>query len=266
MLSIAAFETLKNRVICTDAMTLLKSLPSTSVDAVITDPPYGNTDLEFDKPIDLPEFWVEVQRVLKSPHSPVVIFSQQPFTADLIISNRDSWRMEIVYEKAMATGFLNAKSHPLRCHELIEIFSLKRAYYNPVFEESYQKVASIQNREGRADHYEMHRRAPYTDDGKRYPRSVWKFAQRDTAFEQTKSNHPTEKPVALMMRLVETFCPVGGLVLDPYAGSDSTLVAARRLQREFIGCDKDRIWARNAASRVVVPQTDIMFLAAMESA
>lgn len=262
MLSQRAFNTLLDRIICADALAFLRGLPNESVDAVITDPPYGLTDLSFDKPINLPEFWCEVKRVLRSPSSPVVVFSQQPFTTDLIISNRDWWKMEIVYEKSMPVGYLNANRRPLQCHELIEVFSDRGAYYNPVFEETSALVSTVKQRNGAADHYNAHvRSGGYDDIGKRYPRSVWKFAQRNTAFENTKTNHPTEKPLPLMRRLIETFCPEGGLILDPYAGSGSTLVAALVLGRRYIGCDISQEYVALANRRLERPYMQDMFLA-----
>jgi DNA modification methylase len=52
--------------------------------------------------------------------------------------------------------------------------------------------------------------------------------------------HPTQKPVGSMKPLIEAFCPTGGIVLDPFAGSGSTLVAARETRRRFIGIELDR--------------------------
>jgi DNA modification methylase len=51
--------------------------------------------------------------------------------------------------------------------------------------------------------------------------------------------HPTQKPVSSLRPLVETFCPAGGLVLDPFCGSGSTLVAAQKLDRNYLGIEID---------------------------
>jgi site-specific DNA-methyltransferase (adenine-specific) len=62
--------------------------------------------------------------------------------------------------------------------------------------------------------------------------------------------HPTQKPVESLKPLVEAFCPQGGVVLDPFAGSGSTLVAARDLERHFIGIELDAEHYRTASKRL----------------
>lgn len=51
--------------------------------------------------------------------------------------------------------------------------------------------------------------------------------------------HPTQKPINILQPLIEAFCPLGGIVLDPFCGSDSTLVAARRAGRSSVGIEID---------------------------
>jgi len=51
--------------------------------------------------------------------------------------------------------------------------------------------------------------------------------------------HPTEKPIQVLLPLIETFCPFGGLVLDPFAGSGSSLLAAKALGRNYLGVELD---------------------------
>jgi site-specific DNA-methyltransferase (adenine-specific) len=62
--------------------------------------------------------------------------------------------------------------------------------------------------------------------------------------------HPTQKPVQALMPLVETFCKPGGIVLDPFCGSGSTLLAARNLGRAFVGIELDGGHYLTACSRV----------------
>jgi adenine-specific DNA-methyltransferase len=62
--------------------------------------------------------------------------------------------------------------------------------------------------------------------------------------------HPTQKPTAALAPLISTFCPPGGMVLDPFAGSGSTLVAAKQLGRRFLGFEIDAQHHRTATARL----------------
>src|SRR5688572_12067301 len=94
---------------------LLQMLPDASVDMVLTDPPYAATNLLWDKSFDLAIYWQEVKRILK-PNGVVVMTAIQPFTTDLIISNRSWFRYSLVWVKNAAVGYLNANRQPLRTH------------------------------------------------------------------------------------------------------------------------------------------------------
>jgi site-specific DNA-methyltransferase (adenine-specific) len=65
--------------------------------------------------------------------------------------------------------------------------------------------------------------------------------------------HPTQKPVASLKPLLDTFCPAAGLVLDPFCGSGSTLVAARELGRDYLGMELDGRHHRTATLRLQCP-------------
>jgi site-specific DNA-methyltransferase (adenine-specific) len=62
--------------------------------------------------------------------------------------------------------------------------------------------------------------------------------------------HPTQKPVAVLKPLIEAFCPTGGLVLDPFCGSGSTLAAARAADRDWLGMELDPAYHRVASDRL----------------
>lgn len=111
-----------NTVYNVDALTLLAALPDKSVDAFITDLPYGTTACSWDEIIPFAPMWAEVRRTLK-PRGVFVTTASQPFTSKLVMSNMSMFRYEWIWEKAIASGFLSAKYRPLREHENILIFS-----------------------------------------------------------------------------------------------------------------------------------------------
>jgi site-specific DNA-methyltransferase (adenine-specific) len=62
--------------------------------------------------------------------------------------------------------------------------------------------------------------------------------------------HPTQKPLSVLLPLVETFSPMGGTVLDPFSGSGSSLLAARTLGRSYLGIELDATYHAIAQSRL----------------
>lgn len=241
-----------------DWRVLVEALPDASIDAVIADPPYNLTELDFEQPIDWTAFWEIMPRKLKRSSSPVILFSQQPFTTDLIGSNRKWFRDEIIYEKAMPTGYLNAKKYPLQTHENIIVFAAAAPDYYPQFEES-SEIRFEAVRKDSAEHYNESCINTYKDTGKRYPRSVWRFAQRKSAFKLTETRHRTEKPLGLMERVVLNYTLPDAVVLDCFCGSGSTLEAAHRNGRQFIGCDTSLESVETSRARAGLPVSTLMF-------
>jgi len=68
--------------------------------------------------------------------------------------------------------------------------------------------------------------------------------------------HPTQKPVALLEYLISTLSQHGATVLDPFMGSGSTCVAARRAGRRYIGIEIDRQWYELALQRLADPTSE----------
>ena len=234
-----------------DCFQLLPQIESQSVDAVITDPPYGMTDLFWDTKIDLNRFWQEIERVCRDT-AVIVIFSQQPFTTDLINSNRQWFRYEIIWHKPMAAGWLSAKRRPLRAHENILVFAkrFKGSVYNPQMEAGHKPYVSQHT--GPVALYGRQRNWPSVArsmGGERYPRSVLRFANSG----YTRANprlHPTQKPLTLMQWLVQSYTNPGDLVLDPFMGSGSTGAACLKMGRRFIGIELEAAYFSQAQARL----------------
>lgn len=240
-----------------DALKLLGNMVSQSVDAIIGDPPYTMTELAFDQqPIDWQAFWVQARRVLKYKNSPVILFSQQPFTTDLIMSNRKGYRNEIIYEKTHATGFLNANRRPLQAHENILIFSDSEPEYTAQMESiGTDKKGSVRkSKTSISTHWNEHEAVDYEWTGTRYPRSVWKFANRKQ-FDGGDISHPTQKPVGLMERLMLTYTQAGWLIVDPFCGSGTTGAAAQNTGRDYIMSEIEAKMAAVAQARLMQPFT-----------
>ena len=93
-----------------DCLERMKEIQDGSVDMILCDLPYGTTQCEWDTRIPFEPLWEEYNRIIK-PHGAILLFSAQPFTTDLIVSNRKMFRYEIIWDKITSLGFLNAKKN-----------------------------------------------------------------------------------------------------------------------------------------------------------
>ena len=225
-----------------DAIELLESLPAASVDLVLTDPPYGTTQCAFDTPIDLAALWIAIKRVVK-PAAAIVMTASQPFTTDLIASNRKCFRYEWIWVKSRATGFFDANRKPLKRHESVIVFCERRAPYYPQMEkgEPYIEKRAGQHTPPIYDHETP--RIDTVNSGDRYPTSTLEY-------QAEGGSHPTQKPSALFEYLIRTSTCIGDLVVDPYCGGGTTALAAQRSGRRFICGDRDADYVEVARRRL----------------
>lgn len=238
-----------------DCLEIMKDIPDSSIDMVLTDPPYGTTACKWDSVIPFEPMWEQLKRIVK-PRAAIVLFGAEPFSSVLRVSNLPMFKYDWVWSKSKAVGFVNAKLKPMPKHEIISVFSTgttaNRAKgnmsYNPQGLVTFNKT--VRGRKGKA-----------TDsDGNGYGRPSMKdeVFQEFTNYPTTvlefnnegKPVHPTQKPVALMEYLIKTYTNEGDVVLDFTMGSGTTGVAARNLNRKFIGIELDEKYFQIAKERI----------------
>jgi DNA modification methylase len=208
-------------------------------DFLLTDPPYGVTQNAWDNT----EAVLAVFDVTKCP---IVCTSQNPFSAELICRYRKRFKWSDVWEKTQATGFLNAKVMPLRQHEDILIFCDGRMPFYPqigprIAANIRPHLDTVQT--GSYGKYNAKRERTIAID-ETYPRSVVKFPNSQDSL------HPTGKPVQLFLYLVNSYTWLGAIILDPFMGSGTTLVAAKNLGRRAIGIEIEERYCEIAAKRL----------------
>jgi site-specific DNA-methyltransferase (adenine-specific) len=237
-----------------DCLEVMKGLPDNSIDAVITDPPYYSTNLHFDKQprIDFEHWLNECKRVLK-PNGVLVSFADFNLLAELKNYQAFKTVYELIFHKTMAVGYLDANRRPLKAHEFIGVFTnqLNKSTYNPQKTKGTPQKRSRHGFDARiygksgANNYQ-------NPTGERHPVTVLKFSNGNN-----KSVHPTQKPLDLVDWLVRTYTNEGDTILDPFAGSGTTGVAAIKLNRHFIGCEIDKDYFIIAQQRIADAAHDL---------
>ena len=230
---------------CGNCLNLMCEIPDKSVDMILCDLPYGTTQNKWDSVIPFDLLWCQYRRVIKD-NGAICLFGQGLFTANLICSNKQMYRYDLIWEKPKAGGFLNARRMPLQAHENISVFYKKLPTYNPQMEigKPYIKKA-VTNGDGK--NYGKFDRVGEVavNEGTRFPRSVIKISN-----DNHKSLHPTQKPIELLEWLIYTYTNENETVLDNCMGSGSTGVACVNTNRKFIGIELDNTYFEIAKERI----------------
>jgi site-specific DNA-methyltransferase (adenine-specific) len=244
----------------------MKAIPDKSVDLIICDLPYGcltspkgnpahqraadnggqPNGCAWDIKIPLKPFWEQIRRIRRSDHSPTIHFCTTKFGYELIQSNPDEFRYDLVWDKQRGVSFLSANKMPMRSHEMIYVFSKAGAFYNRV--DISGNFRPSQGGGKGSNVYNMKASDKKKETGSTTTRCS--LSVIDVSNSAKKGNHPTEKPIDLYRFLIERYCPPGGTVLDPTAGSFNSVFTAYEMDRSAIGIEKDDKFYKKAEERM----------------
>ena len=237
-----------------DCMDGLPMVADNSVDAIIADLPYGvlnrsNKAASWDRRIPLAPLWEQYRRITK-PDSPIILFAQGFFTAELMMSQPKLWRYNLVWRKDRVSGHLNANRMPLRQHEDILVFYEKLPVYHPQMRPCLPEERNHTRREVREFTnrcYGKMQAVPVRIADDKFPTSVISIPKehKTGAFF-----HPTQKPVALVEYLIRTYTDEDAVVLDNCIGSGTTAVASIRSGRHFVGFEIEEKYFEIARHRI----------------
>lgn len=232
-----------------DCRDVMREWPEAVADACITDPPYGDTSLEWDRRC---EGWIPaVARVLK-PSASIWVFGSMRFVATLFADMEAAgfrYAQDIVWQKQNGTGFHNDRFR--RVHE--HAVQFYRGAWGDLYRDTQYTMDArpkVVRRKTRPTHTGHIDEGHYVseDGGPRLMRSVI-----DVANEHGRAVHPTQKPLGILAPLVSYSVPPSGLLIDPFMGSGSTGIAASMLGRRWLGAELNPDYITLQAERTRQP-------------
>lgn len=238
-----------------DCLKEMKNIPDKSVNLILCDLPYevlnkGNKNAQWDKMLPLNDLWEQYNRII-TDNGAILLFAQGMFTAQLMMSNPEMWRYNLIWDKILTGGFLNAKKMPLRSHEDILVFYKSLPTYNPQMTtgqplhgkgNSYKNKNVTNNCYGDIKGTEDDRKG----STEKYPTSIVRFQKPHPSC----AVHPTQKSVELCEWLIKTYTNEGETILDNCMGSGTTGVAAVNTGRNFIGIELNEQYFKIAEERI----------------
>lgn len=226
-----------------DMREVLPALDLTA-DCIIADPPYGGeTSLPWDR---WPDGWLEVAAAVTS--SLWCFGSLRTFLAHRDEFTAAEWKLsqDVIWEKHNGSGFAADRFRRVHEHALHWYRGGWNLIHHDTPREAVQHRTAANSSRAKPTHTGDIRSVTWEDDGTRLMRSVLEVP----TMWRRGAIHPTEKPIGILDPLITYACPPGGLVLDPFAGSGSTLVAARASGRCAAGVEADEAYAEKAARRL----------------
>lgn len=233
-----------------DCLEVMTDIKDKSIDLILCDLPYAVTQNKADILIPFDRLWAQYERIIKD-NGCIALFGQGVFYVDLVNSNRKLFRYDLVWDKKLTTGFLNANRMPLRQHEQIAIFYKNLPTYNPQFTEGnplhgkgskvFEK-AVVNNNYGKFEANDDTRKG----STQKHPTSILSFQKPHPSV----AKHRTEKSIELLEYLIKTYTNENQVVLDNCMGAGSCGVACVTTNRNFVGIELDESYYNIAKKRI----------------
>jgi site-specific DNA-methyltransferase (adenine-specific) len=223
----------------------MPSLPDQSIHSVIADLPYGTSYASWDSVIPMDQLWIQYKRLIIN-NGAFVFTSNQPFTTMLIQSNLSWFKYDWVWDKENASNFANSKKQPLKQHENIVVFANGQSPYYPIRTPGKKNHKQGKSTVNASETRLISGRSEDDLSGLKYPKSILYFPKHSSQC----GLHPTQKPLPLLEYLSQTYTQPGETILDNTMGSGTCGVACARINRKFIGIEKEQKYFDIACKRI----------------
>lgn len=255
-------DSILNKTINTDLFSILDNLPSSFVDLLIIDPPY-NLDkdfhgLKFSKSDDdsyleyLKSWFPKILKTVK-PNGSIYICGDWKSTFCLyqIMKENVTIRNRITWQREKGRG---AKTNWKNSTEDIWFGTMSDDYYFDVESvKQKRKVIAPYKENGKPKDWEE------TEDGNfrlTHPSNFWDDISIPYWSMPENTDHPTQKPEKLIAKMILASCPIDGIVLDPFSGSGTTSVVAKKLNRKYIGIEMNEEYCLWTEKRLALADSD----------
>ena len=227
---------LNSLIFLKDCCQFLPSIAANSVDLIATDPPYAINYAEWDKELDWEFLANQFNRVLK-PKGSLVLFQGWSHVAETksVLERHMELKNWIVWDRIKGRG---AKTNFVSTREDILWFikDSKSFTFNKVPSNTPKKTGGMGKKNGQLN---------------RALTNVWYDISPIVPWSKEKVQHPTQKPVQIMERIVKIWSNPGDVVLDPFMGSGTTGIAALNLDRKFLGVESNSDYYKIANKRLL---------------
>jgi len=242
-------QKLINNFIVDDCLNILPQIEDETIDLILTDPPYNilNTNLiDFENNKDFISLENEFLRILK-PNGLLLTFASWQLWFSLF----NKWKkLKFWYEMIIvrSNGFsMMYKKRPVNRHEYLLVFYKNKSdiFFNEREMGEYKKPYERGLHQGVNSnaHASSHKKGYHkNEDGFRKPTSILKMKTKNHFKQDERTKHPTQKEILLLEKLIKTYCPENGLVLDPFAGVGTVAIACNRTNRNHISIEIDQQW------------------------
>ncbi|MDR0337710.1 MAG: site-specific DNA-methyltransferase [Planctomycetaceae bacterium] len=255
-------EQIINKTICDDIIHVLEYLPTAFVDLLIIDPPY-NLDKNFNGIrfaktndeiyLDYLRSWFPKLVTILKPNASVYICGDWKSTFCLyrIMKEHTIIRNRITWQREKGRG---AKKNWKNAMEDIWFGTIGNNYYfNVDAVKQKRKVIAPYRENGQPKDWDE------TDNGNfrlTHPSNFWDDISIPYWSMPENTDHPTQKPEKLIAKIILASCPEGGIVFDPFLGSGTTSVVAKKLGRQFVGIEKNEEYCLWAEKRLDIAETN----------
>ena len=252
-----------NKILCGDAVEVLKKIPSNSIDLVVTSPPYDDIRTYNGFSLNLPAIGKELNRILKDGGIAAMViqdatrnFGKTLTSFKTIIDWCDNAGFKlfetVVYRKYGTEGAWWTKRFRVD-HEYMPIFLKgdRPAYFNkePLKVPSKHGGKTMTGSGNRRTDGTTTKTITREINGMKCRGTVWDYLNAGDK-NPLKRKHPATFPDKIPTDFIQCFCPPKGIVLDPFIGCGSTAVAEKQLGRNYIGIDISKEYCKLAEERI----------------